>query len=81
MTLKKFLLSGVSSKNVTLGVPRLKKVINVAKDIKTSMIHINLENRKSEEVVIKVQSQIENNTLDHLVTQFGNLLLLRSCLD
>ena len=33
MTLNTFHFAGVSSKNVTLGVPRLKEVINVAKNI------------------------------------------------
>ena len=35
MTLNTFHFAGVSSKNVTLGVPRLKEILNVAKDIKT----------------------------------------------
>lgn len=35
MTLNTFHYAGVSSKNVTLGVPRLKEILNVAKNIKT----------------------------------------------
>ena len=35
MTLNTFHNAGISSKNVTLGVPRLKEVINVAKQLKT----------------------------------------------
>ncbi|KAK0440787.1 DNA-directed RNA polymerase II, subunit 1 [Armillaria borealis] len=35
MTLNTFHYAGVSSKNVTLGVPRLKEIINVATNIKT----------------------------------------------
>ncbi|KAH7103209.1 beta and beta-prime subunits of DNA dependent RNA-polymerase [Auriculariales sp. MPI-PUGE-AT-0066] len=35
MTLNTFHYAGVSSKNVTLGVPRLKEIINVAANIKT----------------------------------------------
>ena len=38
MTLNTFHFAGVSSKNVTLGVPRLKEVINVSKNIKTPML-------------------------------------------
>ena len=38
MTLNTFHFAGVSSKNVTLGVPRLKEVINVARNIKTPML-------------------------------------------
>ena len=33
MTLNTFHYAGVSSKNVTLGVPRLKEIINVATNI------------------------------------------------
>lgn len=40
MTLNTFHLAGVASRNVTLGVPRLKEVINVAKTIKTPSIRI-----------------------------------------
>jgi DNA-directed RNA polymerase II subunit RPB1 len=42
MTLNTFHLAGVS-KSVTLGVPRLKEVINVAKTIKTPSLTIILE--------------------------------------
>ncbi|KAJ5161805.1 hypothetical protein N7492_007197 [Penicillium capsulatum] len=35
MTLNTFHFAGVSSKNVTLGVPRLKEILNVAPNIKT----------------------------------------------
>jgi DNA-directed RNA polymerase II subunit RPB1 len=42
MTLNTFHFAGVSSKNVTLGVPRLKEVINVSKNIKTPMLMVYL---------------------------------------
>ena len=35
MTLNTFHFAGVGAKNVTLGVPRLKELINVAKKVKT----------------------------------------------
>jgi DNA-directed RNA polymerase II subunit RPB1 len=43
MTLNTFHNAGISSKNVTLGVPRLKEVINVAKTIKTPSLKIFLQ--------------------------------------
>ena len=43
MTLNTFHFAGVSSKNVTLGVPRLKEVINVAKRLKTPSMTIYLQ--------------------------------------
>jgi len=43
MTLNTFHNAGNSSKNVTLGVPRLKELINVNKVIKTPYVTINLK--------------------------------------
>lgn len=40
MTLNTFHNAGISSKNVTLGVPRIKEIINVAKNIKTPTLKI-----------------------------------------
>ncbi|KAF9923536.1 hypothetical protein KVV02_002857 [Mortierella alpina] len=42
MTLNTFHYAGVSSKNVTLGVPRLKEIINVATNIKTPSLNVYL---------------------------------------
>eukprot|EP01096_Ripella_sp_DP13-Kostka_P014129 TRINITY_DN628_c0_g2_i1.p1 TRINITY_DN628_c0_g2~~TRINITY_DN628_c0_g2_i1.p1 ORF type:complete len:1716 (+),score=801.40 TRINITY_DN628_c0_g2_i1:354-5501(+) len=46
MTLNTFHLAGVSAKNVTLGVPRLKEIINVTKDIKAPRIHVFLKDEE-----------------------------------
>ena len=43
MTLNTFHYAGVSSKNVTLGVPRLKEIINVATNLKTPSMTVYLE--------------------------------------
>ncbi len=43
MTLNTFHFAGVSSKNVTLGVPRLKEILNVANDIKTPSMVVYLD--------------------------------------
>jgi DNA-directed RNA polymerase II subunit RPB1 len=43
MTLNTFHYAGVSSKNVTLGVPRLKEIINVARNLKTPFTYVYLE--------------------------------------
>ncbi|KIP04024.1 hypothetical protein PHLGIDRAFT_76648 [Phlebiopsis gigantea 11061_1 CR5-6] len=43
MTLNTFHYAGVSSKNVTLGVPRLKEIINVATNIKTPGLTVYLD--------------------------------------
>nr|GEY77449.1 DNA-directed RNA polymerase II subunit 1 [Tanacetum cinerariifolium] len=43
MTLNTFHYAGVSAKNVTLGVPRLREIINVAKNIKTPSLSVYLK--------------------------------------
>ena len=69
MTLNTFHNAGISSKNVTLGVPRLKEIINVAKNIKTPSLKIYLQKqyRKDEKVAQKLMSKIEHTTLSHVV--------------
>jgi DNA-directed RNA polymerase III subunit RPC1 len=43
MTLKTFHFAGVASMNVTLGVPRIKEIINATANIKTPYTKIRLE--------------------------------------
>lgn len=45
MTLKTFHFAGVASMNVTLGVPRIKEIINASKTISTPIISANLINK------------------------------------
>lgn len=45
MTLNTFHFAGVSAKNVTLGVPRVKEIINVAKNVRTPSLTIYLKER------------------------------------
>ena len=40
MTLKTFHFAGVASMNVTLGVPRIKEIINAGKNISTPIITV-----------------------------------------
>jgi len=69
MTLNTFHNAGISSKNVTLGVPRLKEIINVAKNIKTPSLKIYLlpEYREQQEVAQELLSKIEHTTLSQVV--------------
>jgi len=55
----------VSSKNVTLGVPRLREIINVAANIKTPSLSIYLKEEKSndKDVAKNVINKIEFTTL------------------
>ncbi|KAL1667203.1 hypothetical protein EV715DRAFT_255403 [Schizophyllum commune] len=65
MTLNTFHYAGVSSKNVTLGVPRLKEIINVAANIKTPAhtIYLVPEKAQSRLGAKAVQEQLAFTTL------------------
>lgn len=66
MTLNTFHFAGVGSKNVTLGVPRLRELINVTKTVKTPSLTVYLRDyiAKDSEMAKSVQSQLEHTTLD-----------------
>ncbi len=70
MTLNTFHYAGVSSKNVTLGVPRLKEILNVAKNIKTPSLTIYLEpSYAQDEMKAKtVQAAIQYSTIKDIVS-------------
>eukprot|EP01117_Protostelium_nocturnum_P012755 TRINITY_DN4718_c0_g2_i1.p1 TRINITY_DN4718_c0_g2~~TRINITY_DN4718_c0_g2_i1.p1 ORF type:complete len:1744 (-),score=622.93 TRINITY_DN4718_c0_g2_i1:65-5296(-) len=65
MTLNTFHFAGVSSKNVTLGVPRLKEIINIAKTIKTPGLTVYLKDEFAHDLerAKGVQSNLEHTTL------------------
>lgn len=63
MTLKTFHFAGVASMNVTLGVPRIKEIINAVRDIKTPVIRAKLDVDNDELVARIVRARIEKTTL------------------
>lgn len=69
MTLNTFHYAGVSAKNVTLGVPRLKEIINVAKKPKTPGLTVYLQEQVSgdKNVAELVVSMLEYTVLGNLV--------------
>jgi DNA-directed RNA polymerase II subunit RPB1 len=69
MTLNTFHYAGVSAKNVTLGVPRLKEIINVAKKPKTPGLTVFLQEEVSgdKNVAELVVSLLEFTVLGDLV--------------
>jgi DNA-directed RNA polymerase III subunit RPC1 len=69
MTLKTFHFAGVASMNVTLGVPRIKEIINASKTISTPIISCYLQNRISEHSAKIVKSLIERTTLRDICTK------------
>ncbi|KAI8809013.1 hypothetical protein BJ742DRAFT_738466 [Cladochytrium replicatum] len=60
MTLKTFHFAGVASMNVTLGVPRIKEIINASKSISTP--HLEDKLRNSEKSARVVKGRIEKTT-------------------
>jgi DNA-directed RNA polymerase II subunit RPB1 len=65
MTLNTFHFAGVSSKNVTLGVPRLKEILNVATNIKTPSMTVYQEPHKKhdKESAKQLRSVVEHTSL------------------
>lgn len=63
MTLKTFHFAGVASMNVTLGVPRIKEIINAAKVISTPIIAAELAIPESETAARIVKGRIEKTVL------------------
>ncbi len=68
MTLNTFHYAGVSSKNVTLGVPRLTEIINIAKNIRTpsETVYLLGDAAKDREAAKTVQCTLEYTTLRKL---------------
>ncbi|KAI5116058.1 hypothetical protein M0805_002844 [Coniferiporia weirii] len=63
MTLKTFHFAGVASMNVTLGVPRIKEIINASKKISTPIISCRLANNTSEASARIVKGRLEKTLL------------------
>ena len=63
MTLKTFHFAGVASMNVTLGVPRIKEIINAAKAISTPIISCKLVTANSEPSARIVKGRLEKTLL------------------
>ncbi|KAA8544667.1 hypothetical protein F0562_019486 [Nyssa sinensis] len=63
MTLKTFHFAGVASMNVTLGVPRIKEIINGAKKISTPIITATLECDDNVNTARMVKGRVEKTLL------------------
>ncbi|KAG2501690.1 hypothetical protein HYH03_000192 [Edaphochlamys debaryana] len=69
MTLNTFHFAGVSAKNVTLGVPRLTELINLAKNIKTPTLTVHLLPglRENKDRAKEVQAKLEYTCFKNVV--------------
>lgn len=71
MTLNTFHNTGISAKNVTLGVPRLNELLNVGKNIKTPSctIHLHAPHNASDTSAMAVLNQIEYTSLGDITVK------------
>jgi DNA-directed RNA polymerase III subunit RPC1 len=58
----------MASMNITLGVPRIKEIINAAKFISTPVVTAHLDHANDETIARIVKSRIEKTTLGEVTT-------------
>lgn len=79
MTLKTFHFAGVSSMNVTLGVPRLKEIINASKNISTPIITARLVQDSNKIAARVVKAVIEKTTLGEVACHIKEVYSAGKC--
>ncbi len=79
MTLKTFHFAGVASMNITLGVPRIKEIINASKRISTPIVTVALENDTDPEFARVVKGRIEKTTLGEVSESIEEVFLPDDC--
>ena len=76
MTLKTFHFAGVASMNITLGVPRIREIINASKSISTPIVTAKLVAENSESTARIVKGRIEKTYLRDVRLTFTFCLFL-----
>lgn len=79
MTLKTFHFAGVASMNITLGVPRIKEIINASRFISTPIISAPLMNDKNADEARGVKGRIEKTLLGEVSEYIEEVFLPNSC--
>ena len=79
MTLKTFHFAGVASMNITLGVPRIKEIINASKNISTPIITAKLicENDTISARIVK--GRVENTKLKDILEYIKEVMAPEGC--
>lgn len=80
MTLKTFHFAGVASMNVTLGVPRIKEIINASKNISTPIITAILKNDQDQQFARVVKGRIETTTLGQIAQYIKQIMSPDLCM-
>jgi DNA-directed RNA polymerase III subunit RPC1 len=78
MTLKTFHFAGVASMNITLGVPRIKEIINAVKDISTPIITAALSNPSLVSARI-VKGKLEKTLLGDVAVYIKEVFTPKGC--
>jgi len=79
MTLKTFHFAGVASMNITLGVPRIKEIINASKKISTPIVTTVLQCDTDPEFARRVKGRIEKTTLGEISEYIEEVMLPDDC--
>ncbi|CAF0829663.1 unnamed protein product [Brachionus calyciflorus] len=79
MTLKTFHFAGVASMNITLGVPRIKEIINASKNISTPIITANLLIKNDAEFARLVKGRIEKTYLREVTQYIEEVFISDEC--
>ncbi|KAK9819626.1 hypothetical protein WJX72_000381 [[Myrmecia] bisecta] len=74
MTLKTFHFAGVASMNVTLGVPRIKEIINASKNISTPIIEVAMDVDNSLQSARVVKARLEKTALGDIAKSLKAVL-------
>jgi DNA-directed RNA polymerase III subunit RPC1 len=79
MTLKTFHFAGVASMNITLGVPRIKEIINASKIISTPIITAPLVSDRDVRAARVVKARIEKTTLGEIAEYIEDVFTPNDC--
>ncbi|KAJ2310600.1 DNA-directed RNA polymerase III subunit C1 (rpo31) [Coemansia sp. RSA 2705] len=79
MTLKAFHFAGIASMNVTMGVPRIKEIINAAKKISTPVVTCKLINETSLSSARIVKGRIERTLLGDIAQSIEEVFTGTAC--
>ncbi|OAF71957.1 hypothetical protein A3Q56_00278, partial [Intoshia linei] len=79
MTLKTFHFAGVAAMNITLGVPRIKEIINASANIKTPIIMCELDNDLDEDFARQIKMQIEKTKLGQICESIEDVVISEGC--
>ena len=79
MTLKTFHFAGVASMNITLGVPRIKEIINAAKKVSTPIIKAELEDPFNAVSARVVKGRLERTELSQVCASISEVCGAHDC--